>query len=124
MADAPVEPNDRALSDGSSVPSTAHTLSKLILYPLVNGREPWTEVELTEVLADFAAQAHTADFEAAIVEAQELAKAIRLFESADTELRRAITAGTQPRLSDAGTRYAIAKSRVFKAALSLDDPTR
>jgi len=44
-----------------------------------------------------------------------LRKAVRSFQNADTEYRRAKYTGEQPRLNKAGTRYVIAKHRMFKA---------
>jgi hypothetical protein len=41
--------------------------------------------------------------------------ALRSFRSADTEFTRASNTGEQPRLNKAGTRYAIAKHRLFRA---------
>ena len=46
-------------------------------------------------------------------------KAVRSFERADTEFSRAQNTGEQPRLSKAGTRYALAKSRMFHVARSV-----
>jgi hypothetical protein len=45
-----------------------------------------------------------------------LRRAIKSFKNADVEYTRAIQADTQPRLNKAGTRYAIAKYRLFKLA--------
>ena len=44
---------------------------------------------------------------------EELKRAIRSFQRADTEFTRATYAGKQPRLNIAGTRYAITKHRLF-----------
>lgn len=44
-----------------------------------------------------------------------LVKAVRSFRNADTEYGRARNTCEQPRLSNAGSRYAIAKFRMFKA---------
>ena len=46
-------------------------------------------------------------------EMEELKRAIRSFQRADTEFTRATYAGKQPRLNIAGTRYAITKHRLF-----------
>ena len=45
-----------------------------------------------------------------------LRAAIRSFERADTEMRRAENAGEQPRLQRAGNRWATARYRLFQAA--------
>lgn len=42
-----------------------------------------------------------------------LMKAVRSFERADTELRRATAVHEQPRLANAGSRYQFAKWRLF-----------
>ncbi len=47
---------------------------------------------------------------------ERLLKAIRSFERADTEFHRASNAAEQPRLSNAGTRYAVSKIRLFSTA--------
>lgn len=47
-----------------------------------------------------------------------IARAIRKFRNADTELRRAENSGEQPRLNKAGTRYACAKADLFHLAKS------
>jgi hypothetical protein len=49
----------------------------------------------------------------------ELEKAVRSFQRADTEYRRAKNADEQPRLSKAGTRYQCAKWRMFEALKAL-----
>jgi hypothetical protein len=48
--------------------------------------------------------------------AQRLYHAIRSFERADTEYRRARNADAQPRLNKAGSAFRVAKARLFKAA--------
>ena len=53
-----------------------------------------------------------------------LYKAVRSFEAADTELRRADWAGTQPRMQRAGNRHATAKSKMFTAARSYANERR
>ncbi len=45
-----------------------------------------------------------------------LLKAVRSFRRADTEFHRANNTGEQPRLNKAGTRYAIAKIKLFAIA--------
>ncbi len=49
-------------------------------------------------------------------ENDKLRKAIRSFERAETELRRASLTAEQPRLQRAGNRYASARYRMFQAA--------
>jgi hypothetical protein len=56
--------------------------------------------------------------------AEELLKAIKRFERADTEYRRAHHSCEQPRLNRAGTAYAIAKTALFKAARSASSSPR
>ncbi len=48
-----------------------------------------------------------------------LLKQVRAFERADTEFRRASGTGEQPRLNIAGSRYAVAKIRLFRAGRRL-----
>jgi len=43
-----------------------------------------------------------------------LLKTVKAFHNADVEFNRATVTGEQPRLNKAGTRYAIAKIRLFK----------
>ncbi len=50
---------------------------------------------------------------------EKLLKAVRSFELADTEMRRADLTAEQPRLQKAGNRYATARYRMFLTALAI-----
>ena len=54
---------------------------------------------------------------------EKLLKAVRRFELADTEMRRAEQTAEQPRLQNAGDRFWSAKSRMFLTAWSIRSPS-
>lgn len=53
--------------------------------------------------------------------ANALAHLVKSYQLADTELRRANDAGTQPRMQRAGNRIFMTRSRMFKAAQAIRD---